>query len=132
MTELRRTKQRQAMHAVLDDLDGFASAQQIHETLNLRGESVGLSTVYRNLQALVESEEVDAIRTDDGEVMYRLCKTNAHHHHLVCERCGATVEIDGHEVERWTEDITAAHGFSAISHRLEIFGTCSECVRLES
>ncbi len=122
----RNTRQRRAVTAILDDLDGFASAREIHDVLSRRGESVGLSTVYRTLQALVDAEELDALRADDGETRFRRCSTG-HHHHLVCRQCGRTVEVEGPTVERWADSVAAAHGYADVSHTLEIFGTCSTC-----
>ena len=124
----RNTRQRRAVGAILDDLDGFASAQEIHDILERRGDKVGLSTVYRNLQALVDAEEVDALRGDDGEVLYRRCSAG-HHHHLVCRSCGRTVEVEGPTVERWADRVAGEHGFTDVAHTLEIFGTCGECTR---
>lgn len=131
MAELRRTKQRQAIQDVLSILSGFSSAKEIHEALNSRGESVGLSTVYRNLVSLSDAKEVDTIRSEDGEVRYRLCDTGHHHHHLVCENCRRTVEIDSSAMENWAEDVAAKHGFSAVSHTIEIFGVCQKCAKLQ-
>lgn len=122
----RNTRQRRAVGAILDDLDGFASAQEIHDILARRGDKVGLSTVYRNLQSLVEAAEVDSLRGDDGEVLYRRC-SSGHHHHLVCRDCGRTVEVEGPTVERWADRVAAEHGFSDVAHTLEVFGTCREC-----
>jgi Fur family ferric uptake transcriptional regulator len=126
VTNPRNTRQRRAVAAILQDLDGFASAQEIHDLLRHRGESVGLSTVYRNLQALVDAAEVDALRNDDGETLYRQCSTG-HHHHLVCRACGRTVEVEGPTVERWADAIAAENGFADVAHTLEIFGTCGDC-----
>ena len=64
------------------------------------GDKVGLATVYRNLQAMAADGEVDVLRTDDGEAVYRACSTG-HHHHLVCRVCGRTVEVEGPTVEAW-------------------------------
>ncbi|MGH3358236.1 MAG: Fur family transcriptional regulator [Nocardioidaceae bacterium] len=125
-TQVRTTRQRRAVAAVLDDLDGFSSAQQIHDLLRQQGESIGLSTVYRNLQVLADADEVDALRSDDGEVLYRQC-SKGHHHHLVCRHCGLTVEIEGPTVERWTSQKAAENGFADVAHTLEIFGTCRDC-----
>ena len=122
----RSTRQRRAVAAILDELDGFASAQDIHDALRHRGDSVGLSTVYRNLQAMAEAAEVDALRNDDGETLYRQCSAG-HHHHLVCRSCGRTVEVEGPTVEKWADGVAEKHGFSDVAHTLEIFGTCSAC-----
>jgi len=125
-TELRPTRQRRAVSAALDSVDDFRSAQDIHTLLKQRGENVGLTTVYRTLQALAESGEVDVLRTGEGEAMYRRC-SDGHHHHLVCRHCGRTVEVAGPTVERWADRVAAEHGFSDLSHTLEIFGTCDLC-----
>ncbi|RLV56914.1 transcriptional repressor [Aeromicrobium phragmitis] len=122
----RNTRQRRAVAAIMADLEGFASAQQIHDILKQRGESVGLSTVYRNLQALADADLLDALRNDDGETLYRRC-SSGHHHHLVCRQCGRTVEVEGPTVERWADAVADDHGFRDVEHTLEIFGTCGDC-----
>ena len=86
---MRPTKQRAAVSAVLDELAEFRSAQDLHALLRQRGENVGLTTVYRTLQALADAGEVDVLRADDGEAVYRRC-SSGHHHHMVCRNCGRT------------------------------------------
>ncbi|MPZ59737.1 MAG: transcriptional repressor [Propionibacteriales bacterium] len=126
-TEFRRpTRQRKAVASALESIDDFRSAQEIHDLLKQRGERVGLTTVYRALQALWDSGGVDALRTDEGETLYRLC-SDTHHHHLVCRECGRTVEVTGPTVERWADKVAAENGFRDLSHTLEIFGTCADC-----
>jgi len=110
----------------LAELDDFHSAQQIHDILTERGDRVGLSTVYRTLQAMADAEEIDVLRSDDGEALYRRC-SSGHHHHLVCRVCGRTVEVEGPTVERWADRVAAEHDFAEVSHTLEIFGVCSDC-----
>ncbi|MFP5022308.1 Fur family transcriptional regulator [Pseudonocardia phyllosphaerae] len=124
---IRATRQRAAVIALLDRLEDFRSAQEIHEELRRTGDGIGLTTVYRTLQTLVDGGEVDVLRTSSGEAVYRRCATEHHHHHLVCRRCGAAVEIAGPAVESWTEKIAAEHGFTDVSHTLEIFGMCARC-----
>ncbi|MGH8940494.1 MAG: Fur family transcriptional regulator, partial [Actinomycetes bacterium] len=98
------------------------------ELLRDRGERVGLATVYRTLQAMVDGGEVDAMRAADGETSYRRCRTTGHHHHLVCRGCGRTVEVEGPDVEAWAEAIATAHGFTDVEHTVEVFGTCERCL----
>jgi len=119
----RPTRQRLAVAEALAGFDDFRSAQEIHESLQ---GSVGLATVYRTLQKLAEAGEVDMLRSEDGEAIYRRC-SDTHHHHLVCRSCGRTVEVEGPAVERWTQAMASDHGFTAVSHTLEIFGTCPSC-----
>jgi Fur family ferric uptake transcriptional regulator len=46
-------------------------------------------------------------------------------HHLVCRLCGRTVEVEGPAVEKWAESTAAKHGYSDVSHTVEIFGVCA-------
>ncbi len=124
----RQTRQRTAVSELLDSLDEFKSAQELHDILRHRGEPIGLTTVYRSLQTLAESGEVDCLVADDGETRYRKCGA-AHHHHLVCRQCGATVEIAGPAVEKWADTMAAEHGYTEVSHTLEIFGLCQNCTQ---
>ncbi len=119
----RSTKQRAAVVELLSAVDDFRSAQELHDELRKRGDGIGLTTVYRTLQSLSEAGKIDVLRTDSGEAIYRRCSAH-HHHHLVCRLCGRTVEVEGPAVERWAEKIAAEHGFSEISHTVEITGTC--------
>ncbi len=128
---VRSTRQRAAVSAVLDELDDFRSAQDLYAILRQRGEVIGLTTVYRTLQALTEAGEIDVLRILDSESMYRRC-SSGHHHHLVCRSCGRTVEVEGPAVERWASRVAADNGFADISHTLEIFGTCAKCTQSAS
>ena len=122
----RSTRQRTAVAQLLDQLDNFRSAQELHEELRTRGQGIGLTTVYRTLQSLADAGEVDVLRIDTGEAVYRRCSSH-HHHHLVCRSCGRTVEVEGPTVERWAEKVAAEHGFTQVSHTVEVFGTCGTC-----
>ena len=127
----RATRQRSAVIELLDEINDFRSAQELHDELRKRGEGIGLTTVYRTLQSLAEADEIDVLRTDSGEAIYRRCSAH-HHHHLVCRRCGYTVEIEGPAVERWAAKIAASNGFSDIKHTVEIAGTCASCAAGEA
>ncbi|TXK42577.1 Fur family transcriptional regulator [Nonomuraea sp. C10] len=121
------TSRRQAVHETLRQSEGFRSAQDVYTEMRQHGAKIGLTTVYRALQTLADHGKVDVLRNDEGESVYRACATGEHHHHLVCRRCGHTVEVAGPAVERWAETIGAEHGFTEITHTVEVFGTCSSC-----
>lgn len=128
MTTPRRrpTRQQSAVIERLGQSEDFTSAQDLHARMRDAGDKIGLATVYRTLTSLVAAGEVDLIRTDEGEAVYRMCSTG-HHHHLVCRECGRTVEIEGPAVERWADRVSSEHGFTDVSHTLEVFGTCAGC-----
>lgn len=123
----RSTRQRGEILALLRETDDFRTAQQLYANLRQQGSGIGLTTIYRNLQALVEAGEADTMRLPNGEQLFRLCGQGRHHHHLVCRHCGRTVDIEGPAVESWTDHIAREHGFTDVSHTLEIFGSCTTC-----
>lgn len=123
----RSTRQGAAITAVLQRSDGFRSAQDLYAQLRRDGYKIGLTTVYRHLQTLVEAGAVDMVRAVDGESVYRHCATNEHHHHLVCRSCGRTEEVEEPSVEAWTERIARAAGFVDVKHTVEITGVCGNC-----
>lgn len=87
---VRSTRQRAAISTLLETVDDFRSAQELHDELRRR------------------------------------CSEH-HHHHLVCRSCGSTIEVADHEVEAWAAEVAARHGFSDVSHTIEIFGNCADC-----
>lgn len=122
----RNTRQRTAILETLERQDEFRSAQQIHEQLRADGETVGLATVYRTLQALTRSGRLDVLVAGDGESLYRQCEAGGHHHHLVCRVCGRTVEFLAPKLESAMDAIASEHGYTEIDHTLEVFGLCEE------
>ena len=123
----RNTRQRAAVQDVLEGITTFASAQDIHLKLSNSEQKVGLTTVYRTLQQLSELGAIDTLQDESGETLYRSCAMDDHHHHLVCRRCGATVEILAPTVESWAAQTAAQHGFTAVEHTVEIYGLCAAC-----
>jgi Fur family ferric uptake transcriptional regulator len=126
MATQRLTKQRKAITEALTSQENFRSAQDIHALLTASGETIGLSTVYRNLTEMFEARDVDMIIGTDGESQYRLCSNN-HHHHLTCTKCGLAIEITGEALEVWAQQVGIDNGFTEIAHTLEITGRCRNC-----
>ena len=105
----------------------FVSAQQIHAQLRSAGQSVGLTSIYRAVQRLRDSGQIDETRTAAGEAVYRRCAPAHHHHHLICDACGRAVELTSRATERWMAAVAHEHGFVVSSHQLEILGRCPSC-----
>jgi len=123
----RDTRQRRAILTALGQTERFRSAQEIHAAIRQSGEKIGLATVYRSLKMLSDADEVDVVRDEAGEQLYRRCAASRHHHHVVCVSCGTAVEVESLPVERWAARVGEAHGYSDITHSLEVFGTCARC-----
>ena len=126
MTVKRNTWQKDAVKHALGEAAGFVSAQQLHLVLRNHGSTIGLATVYRALADLATAGDADSLQSKDGELLYRACGTE-HHHHLICRACGKTVEIEASKVETWADEVAKSHGFTQPSHTIDIFGICASC-----
>ena len=125
--QLRKTRQRDAIYAALEETTRFVTAQDLHRDLKEDGAEVGLTTVYRTLQSLALQGEVDVLTNAEGEAIYRRCSSAGHHHHLVCRACGSSEEVASAEVERWAGETARRHGFTAVTHTAELYGLCRAC-----
>jgi Fur family ferric uptake transcriptional regulator len=123
---VRATAQRVDVLAELMRERDDVTAQELHGRLRTRGRRLGLATVYRALGLLAEEGVIDALSHRPGELCYRWCG-DEHHHHLVCSNCHRVVELVECELEPWLERVSAAHGFVATGHRLEVAGVCGDC-----
>jgi Fur family transcriptional regulator, ferric uptake regulator len=127
MANTRNTAQRREVIGVLGRVQGFVSAQDLHELIIKDGGQISLATVYTQLRKLVESKDVDIVMTDRGESLYRRCVVDVHHHHLACRNCGATVEVDAPQLEKWASEIASKNGFKDLRHVIELNGICQKC-----
>ncbi|MEL0290880.1 MAG: transcriptional repressor [Aquiluna sp.] len=126
MTEKRNTWQKTAVLDELSNTEEFVSAQELHQKISQSGKKLGLTTVYRALTEMVEQGLADSLSLSDGEMRYRIC-TPEHHHHLICRVCGKTVEFDLPGFEELAESVAKQNSFTELSHEIELFGICKDC-----
>lgn len=122
----RNTWQREAVRDALASTEGFVSAQDLHAAIRDKT-GIGLATVYRTLANFAKNGEADSLQSPEGENLFRACEMTEHHHHLICRRCGHTVEIEASAVERWARETASTHGFTEAQHVIDVFGVCAEC-----
>jgi Fur family ferric uptake transcriptional regulator len=116
---------RAVIQAMLDD-EGYSSPHQIRERARLHCPTVGIVTVYRTLDLLAEMGFVRRIHAEDGCHGYAAA-TNGHRHHLICRKCGATVEFDGCDLSAFLARVGQETGYRIDGHLLELVGVCSAC-----
>ncbi len=91
------------------------------------------SSAYRNLAVLEEAGVVHRLLTGDDTARYELAEDlTGHHHHLVCTRCGAVLDVEvPAELEaaigRLAASIGSEAGFRVDGHRLDLVGRCGGC-----
>ena len=126
MTEKRNTWQKTAVLDELSNTEEFVSAHALHQKISQSGKKLGLTTVYRALTEMVEQGLADSLSLSDGEMRYRIC-TPEHHHHLICRVCGKTVEFDLPGFEELAQSVAVQNSFTELSHEIELFGLCKDC-----
>ncbi|MGD9696566.1 MAG: Fur family transcriptional regulator [Thermoleophilia bacterium] len=123
---MRRTPQREAIIEVLERAGEALPLPVVLARSRRRAPGLGERTAERTVALLVDSGAIDAIRTPDGVVVYRLCG-GGHHHHVVCGACGAIAELSGCEVGDWATAEAERQGFLVEGHDVTVHGVCASC-----
>ncbi len=105
----------------VDELSG----QDLHRQLHQGENSMGLTTVYRNLQILVKQGLIRSRNLPTGEVLYSPVERDIHH--LTCVSCGLTMSLDGCPVKKMDLPNNVSQKFEFLFHTLEFFGLCQDC-----
>lgn len=123
LTVLRR----QVLGLLADSAAPLTAYALIDELARLQGRQVAPPTVYRTLDFLVENGFVIKVESRNA---FAVCDSPGHHHHgilLICTRCGATDEVDDHEVDATLSRRAAASGFTIDKQIVELEGVCGRC-----
>ncbi|MEW6230397.1 MAG: Fur family transcriptional regulator, partial [Bacillota bacterium] len=92
-----------------------------------RGRRVSRASVYRTLPLLVKSGLLRDVHSSEKHSHYEHIFGHRHHDHLICTKCGRTIEFNSPMIEKLQTEICNQHGFWATGHKLEITGLCDAC-----
>lgn len=120
----RRTVQKDAVLEALAQIDAFISAQDLCDRLSSGPLPVSLATVYRHLNAFVESGQADTIWRDRHQ-LFRACGGNASHVRAICSACGEESELT--PPPNLLANFAKSRGFVVEHMAVEIIGRCRDC-----
>ena len=123
------TKKQEQILAKLNKCDDELSGQEVHRQLINEGIPIGLTTVYRNLQALIKHGLIRSRHLPTGEVLYTPVDRDIHH--LTCVQCGETSKIEGCPVQDIHTPKKNPKKFQLLFHTLEYFGICQNCYQAQ-
>ncbi|MFP6654864.1 MAG: transcriptional repressor, partial [Myxococcota bacterium] len=106
------------------------TAAEIHHALLPKSASLSLGTVYRNLDVLVATGEIDEVAMVGGATRYD--GNVSPHHHFNCDRCGQIFDVDLRDPRGLRQRLERDHGFSSTHLRISFFGSCSDCTKLKT
>lgn len=122
-----------ARRLVIETLDGSSGPQSAADLAVAVAGAIPMSSLYRTLSVLEETEVIERFPDQAGIARYELAEwLTGHHHHMTCIECGATsdVAVPG-DLEATVADIASEVGrrfdFTVTGHRLDLQGVCSQC-----
>ena len=121
----RMTPQRMAILHVLHHADGHLSPTEVYQRASRDVPGLTEPTVYRTLEFLAENGLACSAHTGGGHLVYEITKTD--HHHLICRKCGAEVQIEHAPLEKLYIELESASGYRLFDSHVTFFGLCPEC-----
>ena len=118
----RSTRQRTAIRNILENASGPLGPQQVFDLAKPHAPSLGIATVYRNLNSLVKEGVIVPVEIPGGAPRYETAG-KSHHHHFYCRTCGEAFEVNGCHLT----DVKTPRGFQIEGHHLVLHGVCKDC-----
>ena len=124
---LRAGAARLAVVDLLADERCCLTAQEIHERLRASGRPIGVASVYRVLELLVDRRLVQRVDVGTGVARYEAAHGDDHHHHLVCGDCGKVEAFSDESLERAIHGAAGRVGYEVAAHEVLLHGACTDC-----
>ncbi len=125
------TRQKEIILEYLKSLkDKHVTVNEIKEYISLKGEKVGLTTIYRHLDKLIESGLVDKINMDNTAV-FEYIEAGHDTCHLKCEVCNKLIHFQCDELSHVSNHMFKDHGFRINSNKTIFHGICDKCTDLK-
>jgi len=121
----RRSPQREAIRRVIDRAAGPLTVQQIHSHAKRSIRNLGIATVYRNVNLLLDAGHIRTVTLSDGQARYESAELG-HHHHFKCRVCRRVYDLPGCQLSK-SVDTKLPDGFVAEEHEVTFHGTCPDC-----
>lgn len=114
--------------------DRHMTVEDIYDLVKEDYPEIGLATIYRTVQLLLEMQLVDRINLDNGCVRYEIgegisTEGKHQHHHLICRTCGKVQSFKDDWLDELERHIEKEAGFHVMDHELKFYGQCEECLK---
>ena len=126
---MKATPKRLAILEMLDGSSAYASPEELWRGLRDRFDSLGLPTVYRNLEELAASGVISKVIHPNRQLYYYFCRNSEHHHHFVCLTCRKVEDVPSCGIEALEREVSLRNGGRVLSHILQLNGLCGACAK---
>lgn len=127
---LKVTSQRLLVLQMMAEHPGeHLTTEQIYDLVRETNPEIGLATIYRTVQVLVDLHLIDKISFDDDVARYELRSKNTkhHHHHAICLSCGKVFSFEDDLLENLEAVVEDRLGFAVVDHEVKLYGYCKDC-----
>lgn len=124
--QLKMTNQRKVILTEFLRAGGHLSAEDLFRIVKKRDSGVGLASVYRTINSLVDAGLAVERRFLDRTSVYELHEPGQHHDHLICMRCKKIFEFENEAIEEQQKKVAEHLGFALKDHKLELYGWCQK------
>lgn len=124
----RVTEARRAVAMAASRMPCAFTVEQLAAEVRKIDQAVGLATVYRTVSALVESGWLERVGERGESALFVRCGEMAHHHHIVCEKCGKTAHASC-DLAHGLEIAAELEGFTLTRHEVVAYGLCGRCAK---
>ncbi len=124
---LKRSGQRDTILRAFLATRRHLSTEELHRLVRKKDRRIGFTTVYRTLKLLAECRLASEVAFHDGVTRYEFQYHRRSHHHMVCTRCGESVEFFSSTLTRLERQIGRKHRYLTTRHSFQIYGLCRRC-----
>ncbi len=126
--DLKATPKRLAILDILSGEKVYLSPEEVWTRLKERFSTVGLPTVYRNLEELANGGIIFKVIHPDRKLYYFFCGNSKHHHHFVCTACKRVDDLNCCAFEEIEKEVSETLHGTISSHIMQVFGVCKQCL----
>ncbi|MCX6119815.1 MAG: Fur family transcriptional regulator [Proteobacteria bacterium] len=124
--KLKQTQQRKIIVDFFLRINSHVDAEELHRRIRAEGHDIGLATIYRTLNLLMDAGIVEERSFQDGRSVFEVASPDGHHDHLVCTECGLVIEFENEGIEEMQRAVAKQYSINLKTHRLDLFGTCMD------
>ena len=113
--------------------DEHLTVEEIYDLAKEESPEIGLATIYRTVQVLLELHVIEKVTFDEGFARYELNGEEAgsghRHHHAICTQCGKVYSLETDLLDTLEKQVFESLGFEVTDHEVKLYGLCSACRR---
>jgi len=125
--DLKATPKRLAILDILRRASTYMNPEEVWTRLKERFTTIGLPTVYRNLEELSGKGVIFKVIHPDWKLYYFFCENRKHHHHFVCTSCKRVDDLNFCAFEEIEREVSETLNGTVSSHIMQVFGVCRGC-----